>query len=863
MSSLDQAGGATTAPTQTALGDPTLYPCSKEQHRFYFLQALSPGSAMLNITWIRRLTGPVRAESLRAALQLLTERHEALRTAMTAVDGEPQQKVYDRVAVALPQVDLSRLPEAERLKTAREIAEREALTPFDIEQAPLMRAQLVRLDERDAHLIFSFHNAVIDAWSFHLMMREFGLIVEALEEGRAPDLPEPPIQYVDYALWQAELMKSEAFQADRAYWAEQLKDLPRFELLTDKPRPPVRTASSVIRSRLMTPAIDARLGAFTKAAGRSAFQVSAAALTAALSRRAGQTDVVIGSQFAGRNEVELEGLVGPLTNMMMLRFDASGDPTFETLLERAGETMQGALTHQRMPFDSLVEMLKPKRDPSRTPIYSVMLAAQKVDLASGSAANQRFGGLTVEPIPSPPTGARTDLSFFMIEREEGWRLSCEANSDLFEDATVEALLDDWERALEMLMAEPEARLSAFAPGLAAAPTPAAADAAPAVSPTAPPVAAATPRAEAPAHAPDGAPLQPIAEIWSELLGAPAGPDTDFFDAGGHSLIALRMAARVSKALGREAPVALVFAFPRLADYVAAASGAAPAARGETTPHVTFRIDGRRPPVIALNYRLAYRPFARALDKDRGFVDLRVGDEADYAHLKEHGLEATIERVVERIRAAQPQGPYALVGYCGYGAVSFLAARRLQALGETVTLVGAMDSAAPRYFRALSRPARIYRLLRKPGMVLKNTLYLLNALWRGEISLATFLRRYGFIERLGIVDGLLRLGVIKEDTADHGAEGDNSISFLDAVLAEWYALDLEPAPVNLMVFRSEGLLKTGLFPPLLNWNETTSGRLEAVDVAMPHDLMTHEPGASDMARAYRRLLREIEEDAAPG
>src|SRR5829696_830252 len=335
-------------------------PLSFAQQRLWFLQRLEPSSAAYNIPSGTRLKGTLHPEALRWALQTIVDRHESLRTTFREVGEGPVQVVTEDFTLPLLLTDLSRFPEPET--QARRLAEKEATTPFDLEQGPLIRAQLIRLDPQDHVLLLTVHHSVSDGWSTGVLMKELAVLYRSGIAGEPSPLPVLPLQYADYAVWQRSPQQTEKLARQLAYWMGRLAGAPpRLELpMRRRRRGPVGGA---VRATLSLPkALTADLKALSLSENATLFMTLLAGFKVLLARYSGQEDILVGTPISGRTHLELEGLIGCFLNTLVLRTDLSGDPSFREVVSRVREIALGAYTNQELPFERLVEELQPTRD---------------------------------------------------------------------------------------------------------------------------------------------------------------------------------------------------------------------------------------------------------------------------------------------------------------------------------------------------------------------------------------------------------------------------------------------------------------------------------------------------------------------
>ena len=452
---LDVSGDGA-APQPAAADEVFECDCSSAQERFWILEKLSPGNAALNVAVRWRIDGRLVAELAEQAFQALIRRHETLRTAIVETATGLIQRVVPEVPFRLAVVDLLALPEHERESMALSLGAREAATPFTLAEAPLLRATLLRLSETRSIMLVTAHHVVCDGWSIGILARDFGETYAALRAGRAATLPELPIQYADYTLWRAETDSAEQQVIGLQYWSHRLAGMKHFEVPPDFPRPPIQTANGAIRSLMLPRNLTDAALEFGRSRGATPFMTSLAALLTVLHRYTGEAEIGLGTQIAGRDQVELVDLVGLFINTVVLRADLSGNPAFTELLTRVSAMVSEALVHQAVPIEAVIEALKPPRDLSRNALFSVNFIFQR-----SFVTNAVYGDIDLVDLPSQSAGALYDLNFFMVERPEGWRVSCEYNADLFLPETVTALLKAYRTMLQGVVAAPQERLAAL------------------------------------------------------------------------------------------------------------------------------------------------------------------------------------------------------------------------------------------------------------------------------------------------------------------------------------------------------------------------------------------------------------------
>jgi amino acid adenylation domain-containing protein len=427
-------------------------PASYAQERLWFLDRLMPGNTAYNIPNALRLLGNVSPAALEAAFGEVVRRHEALRTTFRERDGHPEQVIAPPRRWVLPQVDLAALPEEARAAEARRLAEDEALRPFDLARGPLLRATLLRLGAAEHGLLLIMHHIVSDGWSMGVLIREV-----ALAYARHP-LPELPIQYADFAVWQRAWLSGGELERQLSYWRQQLAGVPAsLDLPADRPRPALPAQRGARLSVAFDPVFAAELERLSRASAATPFMVLLAAFQALLGRLTGQRDLAVGSPVANRNRAEIEPLIGVFVNTLVLRGDLAGEPSFGELLGRARQTTLDAYAHQDLPFEQLVEELRPQRHLAVTPLFQVLLTLQNTPFEGVD-----LPGLSFAPLEFAVTSAQFDLELTAWEAEGALALSFTYSTELFDAPTVRRLAGSFETLLRSALADPGRRLSEVA-----------------------------------------------------------------------------------------------------------------------------------------------------------------------------------------------------------------------------------------------------------------------------------------------------------------------------------------------------------------------------------------------------------------
>lgn len=426
-------------------------PLSFSQERMWFLDQWQPESPAHKRHVGLRLAGELDVPALERTLGEIIRRHEVLRATFPGRDGQVVQIIAPAQPVSLPLVQVpGPSPEARELE-ARRLASFEIQRPLDLAHGPLFRAMLLRLDDEDHVLVVVIHQVAFDSWSAWVLQHEMTMIYDAFSAGQSSPLAEPPIQYVDYAAWQRDSLQTELFQTQLAYWQRQLQGAPPLlELPTDHPRPPVQTHRAAHVTLLLPDDLTRALAALGERDGATLFMTLLAGFKVLLYRLTGQPDVVVGAPVANRGLPETKSLIGPFSNNLVLRSDLSDDPTFLHLLHHVRETVLAAYDHQDIPFELLLDELRPQRDPSRAPFFQIYFDMHAVE-GPGLASSR----LRVEPFELETLGSNHDLALLAAEQGGSLRVAFVYNTDLFEAATIARWASHYRMLLEGIALAPE------------------------------------------------------------------------------------------------------------------------------------------------------------------------------------------------------------------------------------------------------------------------------------------------------------------------------------------------------------------------------------------------------------------------
>ena len=674
------------------------FPCTQTQLRCWILDQLNPGNPALNVAVRWEIRGAFKASTIEAAFRKVIQRHEILRTRFIERDGQPYQQAVDRIDFRMSVIDLRSMPAEQRQTRILSIGEETAQAPFDLDTPGLFRVSLLMAENDRGFLLITAHQSCFDGWSIRVLGREVGEIAAAIDAGRTPTLPELPLQYGDYALWQQEYLQSYGFETEKTFWRERIAGAPYFEVTPDHPRGPVKTNHGNILSVAQPVAFGERMDAAARAHRVSQYSYGAAIVSAMLYRLTNAPTVMFGSQVAGREHTDLEDLIGVFINNLVLRFDFASDTTFTQHIHSVSETVEGALNHQRMPFNKLVELINPVRDPSRNPLISVNFNLQKAFLE-----DHRYGGFELISAPSQSPGVIYDLSFIMVGRPNGWRMSIEYNADLFETSTIEALLKLWQDAYEVALKNPEATLSSLTiPERQVAGAPRSVAAAGGASDT-----------HTSEETPAAKKMLALAALWQDVLAVPqVRPQDDFFALGGHSLLALRLLSAVREKFHVKATLELLFKKPTLQAFAAAIFETAdpeafsPPAVSNPWELISCKHGTGPATVYTLNHPFLYYRLANELPDTVSVQNVNMFNADLNNGVAQLSLQDIARFAIDAMQIQAGSGPVAVVGLCVNGTLAMEVTRQLREKGTEVSFTAIIDTWAPGYFKTL--PKRVQK-----------------------------------------------------------------------------------------------------------------------------------------------------------
>ena len=447
-------------------------PLSFAQQRLWFLDQLVPNNPFYNVPAALRLTGSLNLRALQQTFNEIVRRHEALRTTLAVVSGQPVQRIAAAFHLPINVVDLRNLPKESRQNEANRLTAEEAQRSFNLSNDLLLRVTLLQLDDAEYLLMLNMHHIVSDGWSIGVLIQELGALYTAFASEKPSPLPALSIQYADFAKWQREWLQGEVLETQLAYWRQQLNGISMLNLPADRPRPAIQSYRGKRQFLQLPKQLSEALETLSQREGVTLFMTMLAAFKTLLYHYAQQEDIVVGSPIANRNRSEIEALIGFFVNSLVLRTDLSGNPTFRELLNRVKEVALGAYAHQDLPFEKLVEELHPDRALNQNPLFQVAFALQN---APGNRLE--LPELTLSPQQLDVGTARFDLEFHLWERSPNSSGSNQSPSnklwvdsslgisgmviysaDLFDEATITRLIGHFQALLESIVTNPEQRI---------------------------------------------------------------------------------------------------------------------------------------------------------------------------------------------------------------------------------------------------------------------------------------------------------------------------------------------------------------------------------------------------------------------
>jgi len=801
-------------------------PLSFAQQRLWFLEQLQPGSSVYNLLLAFRLTGLLDQAALEKSLREIVRRHEILRTSFPVVDSQPVQVIYPDIALTLPVIDLRELPDSEeREAEAQRLSSEEVQQPFNLIKGSLLRVKLLRLAEEEHVFIVTMHHIVSDGWSFKVFFQELTVLYKAFSTDKPSPLTELPIQYADFATWQREWLKGEVMESQLDYWKQQLGgSISALQLPTDQPQQTIQTYQGSRQYLVLPNNLTNALRFLSEREGVTLFITLLAAFQTLLYRYTGQEDIIVCSPIIGRNQLAIIGLIGYFNNILPMRTYLSGNQSFRELLDQVRRVVTGACEHQDLPFQKVADL----PNLVRTPLSRAMFVLQNM-----SSQLLELPGITVNSLDIHNGASNFDLSLSMEEKKEILMGVLDFKTALFDTTTITEFLENFQALLESVVANPEQRLSDL-PLLTV--------------PESHQHKKSNGNLDKIKHKPEETFVPPrdeleleLTNIWENILGKkPISVKDNFFDVGGHSLLAVRLLAQIEKAFGKNLPLAALFQSPtieQLANIVNQSGWSAPC---QTL--VVIQPGGSKPPLFfihVLGEGLKFcRPLTSYLDPEQPIYGLAVGimDEVSWNEVEDFATQ-----YIKEMRSIQPEGPYLLAGiYCG-GRVAYEMAQQLHEQGQKVALLALLDTLKdgqaikiiPVEERVLGHWNNFLRI---------GPAYLLSKRRLGKAKNQLMSIYCLFYERMRLPSPQACQSFTYRKKKEEGN-------------TEWVFAPKDVYPERVTLFRA--IENIGFIDPDLGWTELAPGGLEIHDVPGDSFSMLEEPHVQGLAEKLRDCIDRVQ------
>jgi thioesterase domain-containing protein/acyl carrier protein len=660
------------------------YSLSLQQERLWSLEQLQPNTSVYNLLHTIRFAGSLNLAALEQSLHEITQRHEILRTTFLCLEGEAFQSIGTTNFLELSVVDLRQLPLEQQETRAKKLALEEAEQPFDyLASEPLWRFKLLRLAEDDYRLIRTIHHLIFDGWSHSVFLRELGALYEAFSAGKPSPLPDPSLQYVDFAYTQRQWVQDRAFANQLDYWKQQLGgQVSSLDLPTDYPHLSFPTYQGDCQSLVFSEELTKALKTLIYQQGVSLFATLLTAFKILLYGYSKQEDMMVCSPVAGRHRPETKNLIGYFNNVVVIRTDLSDNPSFCELLAQVSQVALNAYANQDVPLQKLAEFPH---------LASTSLTRAMFVLQNTPNQTFNFEGLTVTSQYVERPIANFDLSLSMEEKEGKLTGALQYKTDLFEPNSITQMLENFQTLLESIVANPEQPISLLSSLMTGR------EFSPSQAPN-----QIKPKQQETYIAPRNELEVKLTKIWENVLGIePIGVKDNFFTLGGYSLTTVRLFAQIEQEFGKKFPLTTLLQAPTLEQLATLLDPSQPQVVQESL--ILLQDGGAYPPLFLIHdgdgETLLYLNLAQCLQPKRPVYGIQPYNQQGYPMMHTRIPEMAVD-YLEQIRSIQPEGPYLLGGLCAGGVIAFEIARQLQSQGQKVDLVALIDAAdveAPKRF----------------------------------------------------------------------------------------------------------------------------------------------------------------------
>jgi thioesterase domain-containing protein len=791
------------------------------QERLWLMASLDQTGSRYNIGVAYRLVGSFDRTALQRAVANIAERHEVLRGTFTAGTGQPVQRIGGDVPPVVAFSEMKDIPAAQRSARAAEVALEEAKRPFDLAQGPLWRVTVLRATDDEHFLILVMHHIVSDAWSFYVFGQELAEFYEAAVTGRPPRLSALPIQYAEFGQRQRQSLTGQIYEQQLAYWRNHLEgEVPRLLLPTDHPLS-AATNRGAFQTLTIPAAVNVALGQLCRREAATPFMTLLAGFEVLVHQYSGQKDLVVCTPASGRHRSQTKDLIGYFNNILPMRFDLEGDPTFAEVVRRTRRVALDAFKYQDVPFQVIADFPNLKAVNLSRALFSFDIEwPPKLTLA----------GLASEAWAVRTETADFDLSISLWQAGDEIHGAIEYKAELFDDDTISRMIGDYRELLEAVTSNPDIMISSLPVRLK-------------------PDADLHPASNGQASVRNSLPTVPselrILRESEEILGKrPIGIDDDLFELGASSLTIARLSERLRRLFEVDLPLTAMFqarSIRRLASLVRDGnSGRAGSALAPIQPHGTY------PPLFLCEGIGVYYPLIRHLDKEQPVYALVTEIAHNYPRVED--LAASY---VAEVRGLQPEGPYYLGGLSFGGIVAFEMAQQLIAAGQEIAILALFDTPTPWSFTPKPFLGRLFGHLnnvRRFGFryVEKRSGRRLRALWQAV---------------------RFRKDPAPESMTQIIADQDRLRHLLSATANE-YKLSAYPGRITLFVLAERDGMSDSLFDPAigvidpqLGWGRLAPGKVEVYEVAGEHTGIFLEPNVQRMAAKLEDCLERARAEIA--
>jgi thioesterase domain-containing protein/acyl carrier protein len=819
--SADERRQLLAAMLQKKAGRPQDRPLSFGQERLRLMARLDPDSSKYNIAVAHVLHGPLDLPALEQGVRRVAERHEVLRATFPDGDGPPLQRVGPDVPSTFSVGDLRDIPEGEREARAAELAADEAKRPFDLARGPLWRVKVFRCADEHHVLVLVMHHIVSDAWSFYIFCRELAEFYDAAGSGRTLHPADMPIQYADFAQRQRQLLSGRFFEEQLAYWRMHLGgDVPRLQLPADRRASAATSHRGTFQSLAIPAAVSQSLGRLSRAENATLFMTLIAGFEVLLHQYSGQEDLVLCTPASGRHRSQTKDLIGYFNNILPMRFDLSGAPTFVELVRRTRRVALDAYKNQDLPFLVIADSPNLKAVPLGRVLFSLDIEwPPKLEL---SGLTSRASAVRTEAVDF-------DLTVSLWVEGEELRGVFEYKTGLFQEETIARMIADYGELLAKLAESPATAISSL----------------PARTKRDAELRLATVEREPTGYRPPGLPTDfRIVGEWEDILGIhPIGVDDDLFDLGASSLAVARLSERLQKMFQVQLSLAAIFQARTIRRITALVRSSGTSLPGPALAPI--QPEGIHPPLFLCEGLGIYFPLVHHLGRDQPVYGLITEVAQDYPRVED--LAASY---VAEVRAVQPEGPYFLGGLSFGGVVAFEMAQQLYAAGQEVALLVLFDTPTPWAFTPKPFAGRLAGHLSNLGRF--GFGYLRDKVGRRLKDIPRRLRA--------------RIRPSKESETEILADEDR-LRHLFTATADAYDYRPYPGRITLFALASRDAMSDSLFDPALGdidpelgWGRLAAGRVDVQELPGEHVSIFVEPHVQVLGEKLTRCL-EIARPAA--